>query len=1190
MTKAMKWILPLLLVVLGSRVNMAQNTASGDIRGTVTDSTGAVITGVTVTVKDVDKDVVRTYVTNNAGLYDTGAIGLDHYLITFTKEGFQSYVRGPVTVTVGNQTVNAILEVGAVTQQVVVKTDVPMLQTESGAQEGTIEADALLELPQTSGQNGGGADWQNFIILSPGSSGAPENSSNGVAPNAGQASVNGSLPYASVLQDGATTTLPMSQNSDVTVFETTAEVKMSASAFSAQYGIGNIIYNQITKSGGDKFHGAAYEYFQNNIFNAAPYQFGSGKSVPVLRFNNFGGSIGGPILRHKMFFYLNYDRTINHGGASTGFSTEPTAAMMAGDFSGPGFPTLYDPTTQVVNPNGGCVYTDGAPTAKTGVPCVIRKSFIQEYGSNKIPTSMINPVAQAFQKLFPKPNVQGVDSGKGYFQNNFAYQVPSSNPFIKWFGRLDYDVTPKNRLTLSDTNSDNPGQNVNEGICPLNCFSGDVSRDNAQISDVWTVNDRFINEARLGFTDQLNFFIPQTLGQGWPAKLGVKFAVADLVPQLSVNGFDSNITPGTNAVYKEFVFDPSDVVTMIRGRHVLHFGGEFLINQANSTAWGNMTAAHITYGGTYTSQGGANTTTYDGLSYADFLLGQTQQWSANNTPQYGGRLKTPQVFFQDDWKFKKNLTINLGVRYQIMTGWSDVKGNMSTFDPAVSNFNVSTSAINGIAAGAPVQGGMWYAFSGANGRTTLQAPKYNIWMPRIGFSWQPTPDTVIRGGFGAYTATWSEDTYGGGLGNAFGANNSLNDTSTTNGICPVVNLSADMNTPNTQIPGCGIVLNGVDYNSSTIGQANVTAPTTPWAKNGKSVSYNQYHTPVPANYQYSLSVQRQFAKDYVAEVAYVGNKGRHLNTSNVDINQVPQSKLGQGRSASPYPIFGTITGSTNNAISNYNALQATLSKSVSHGLMLSTNYTWSHFLSDMDSSGWGSRGGWQDYQDAYNIHNNYSNSNFDIRHMFKGQVVYQLPFGRGKEFLNQSQVVDVILGGWSMSGTYVIQGGNPISVTTGSNNTSGNLSGNAKQFAVLVGDYTKPWQSYNLKTKTYSGATYPYHSLNSWFNDNVEAGGDAVGSQPWMNPIDYTNQFGTFRRNKIYGPGLTSINFSIGKAFDVVPDRGIRFQIRAEATNLPNHPSFGQPGNNAIGTNAPEQITGVTVGGRKLQFVGRLTF
>jgi len=1194
MRKGTQCILPLLLLISGiliggSGVCPAQNTNSGDLRGTTTDSTGAIIPGVTVNVTDIDKGVTRTYVTDGAGLYDTGAIPEDHYKITFTKEGFETYVRGPVTVNLGIETVNAEMQVGAVSQQVVVTTDVPMLQTESGAQEGTLNSSYMTELPQVGSQNGGGADWENFVVLMPGASGAPENSSNALNPGT-ISSINGNLPFASVLQDGATTTLPMSQNTDVTVFETTAEVKISATAFSAQYGVGDIVYNQITKSGGNTFHGAAYEFLQNNALNSAPYEFGSPFKVPVLHFNNFGGAIGGPVLPkrifHKMFFYFDYDRTINHGGASTGFSTEPTTAMMNGDFSGPGFPTLYDPTTQVIKLNGGCAYTDGAPTAPTGVPCVQRTSFAQEYGNgNKIPAGMISPVAQAFQKLFPTPNVPGQATAKGYNQNNFAYQAPSTNPFIKWFGRMDYDLTSNNRLTASETESDNPGQNVNEGICPFNCYSGDVSRDNAEVSDVWSVGSHFINEARLGFTDQLNFFVPQTVGKGYPAKLGLQFAVADVMPNLTVNGFDGNLVSGTNAVYKEMVFDPSDVVTMIKGRHVLHFGGEFLINRADSTAWGNLTAAAIGFSGNYTSQGG-NTTTYDGLSYADFLLGQTQSWSANNTPEYGGRWKTPQLFVQDDWKFKPNLTINVGLRYEVMTGWSDTKGNMTTFDPAVSNFNVSSSAVNGIGPGMPTTGGMWYAFSGANGRTTLQAPKYDIVMPRAGFSWQMMPNTVLRGGIGVYTSTWSEDTYGSGLGNAFGSSGSLNDANTTNGICPIVSLSASLNTPNTQDPGCG----GPGFNPSTISQLYVTAPTTPWAKNGSSPSYNQYHTPVPTNYQYSLAVEREFATNFVASVAYVGNHGTHLNTGPVDINQVPVNKLGQGRSTSPYPLFGTITGSTNNAISNYNALQAVITKRMSYGLQFSTNYTWSHFLDDMDSSGWGSREGFQNYQNAYDIRQNYSNSNFDIRQMFKGEAVYQLPFGKNMKFMNSNLVLDEIFGGWEASGTFIAQGGNPMGVTTGGQNTSGNLSGSYTQEGVLVGDYKKPWQSYNLSTHAFSGPVYPYHSLHSWFNDNVEAGGDTIGSQPWKNPSDYTNQYGTFRRNKIYGPDLSDINFSFGKSFDILPDRGVKFQFRAEATNILNHPSFAQPGNNQIGNNTSETITGTTVGGRVWEMVGRLSF
>jgi hypothetical protein len=1157
MKNTMRWILPILLVMFGSGACFGQAANSGEIRGTVTDVTGALIPGVTVTVKDVDKETTTVYVTNDAGLYDTGAIVEDHYLVTFTKEGFDSFVRGPLTLELGTVTINASLKVGKISQQVVVNTDVAMLSTESGAQEAVMEADTIVNLPQVGGLNGGGADWENFIILMPGTSGSPENSSNNLT--AGMAtSINGNLPFASMLQDGATTTLPMSQNSDVTVFETTAEVKVSSSAFSAQYGIGDIVYNQITKSGGDKFHGAGYEYFQNNALDAATYAFGTG-TVPVLHFNNFGGAVGGPIIKHKAFFYFDYDRTIDHGGASTGFSTEPTTAMMGGDFTG--MPTLYDPTTQVMVTSGSCTYANAlypGGTLTQAAPCVQRQSFASEYGNgNKIPSAMISSVSTAIQKLFPTANTAGTPvPGKGYNENNFVYNAPSTNPFIKWFGRTDIDVTPKNRLTLAETESDNPGQNVNEGICPFNCFSGDVSRDNASISDVWSPNSHFVNEARMGYTDQLNFFVPQTLSKGWPEKLGLNFAEVDLFPSISINNFDGNLQPGTNAVYKEYLFDPTDVVTLIKGRHVLHFGGEFLINRADSTNWGNLNAASLTFGGTYTAQGGNLTSPYDGFSYADFLLGQTQQWSAENVPEYGGRWKTPQFFLQDDWKMKPNLTINLGVRYEIMTGWSGVRGNEAVWDPAVTNFNVSSSTINGIAPGAPVLGGMWYAFSGANGRTTLQAPKYNIVMPRAGFSWQFMNNTVLRGGIGVFASEWSEDTYGQGLGAAFGSNGGINDTNTTNGLCEVVSLNATFNTPNTQDPGCG----GVGFNPQTIAQAYITAPTTPWAQNGQNPTYNQYHTPIPTNYQFSLTIERQFATNYVASVAYVGNHGDHLNTGPLDIDQVPQSALGQGAVATPYPLFSSVNGSTNNAVSNYNALQTSITKRMTGGLQFSVNYTWSHFLDDMDSSGWGSRMGWQNYQNAYAINQNYSNSNFDIRNMLKGEAIYQLPFGRGKRWLNDNLITDEVLGGWQLSATWVDQGGNPMGITTGCSNNSGNLSGCYTQEADLVGNY--------------------------------KAGGGTI--KQWFNPAAFAipapNTYGTFLRNTVYGPGLNNLNFSFGKTFDVIPDRGIKFEIRADAQNALNHPSFGQPNGTAVGTDSPTNITSTTVNGRTMQIYGRFSF
>jgi hypothetical protein len=395
------------------------------------------------------------------------------------------------------------------------------------------------------------------------------------------------------------------------------------------------------------------------------------------------------------------------------------------------------------------------------------------------------------------------------------------------------------------------------------------------------------------------------------------------------------------------------------------------------------------------------------------------------------------------------------------------------------------------------------------------------------------------------------------MGSAFGSSGNYGDT--TNGICPIVQLSGTGTGPDTVDPGCGTG----SYDATSLNSHYLTAPTTPDAFNGQSVNYNEYHTPVPTNYQWTAAIQRELGVNYVAELAYVGNHGDNLNFP-VDINQVPESLLGPNDLGNePYPIYQGINGSTNNGVSNYNALQAQLTKRMNQGLEFNTNYTWSHFLDDQDSSGWGSRGGWQNYQNAFNPADNYSNSNFDIRNMFKGQAIYLLPLGRGRQFLNNNALLDEIIGGWQTSATFVAQGGNPLSITTGDNNSSNNQSGGYTQFANRVGNYKL------------SGSTKS--RLNEWYNLSAFAV-----------PAPYT--YGDFRRNIVYGPGLSRVDFSLGKIFNIWPEKGIQMQIRADATNVLNHPSFGQPGNNAIGSGESAQITGVTVGGRAMQLYGRFSF
>jgi hypothetical protein len=1147
MTK-MLWVSALVLV-FGSGACFAQSTNSGDIRGTVTDPTGALIPGVTITVLNVDTGVSKDYPTNQDGLYDTSSIVTGRYQLTFAKEGFEELVRGPISLEVGFTTVNAQLLVGSTKQQVTVTTDVALLQTESSEQSTTLDSKSMSQLPQVT------QDWENFMILLPGASGSV--GSNQGSSNPGQAvAINGNLPYSNVLADGASTTLSHSQNANPAVFETVSELQINTNNFSAQYGVGGVIFNQISKGGTSQFHGTAYDYFQNDALTAHS-DFTTG-AIPFLRYNNFGFSVGGPILKKKMFFYFDYDQIINHGN-STATNSVPTTAVMAGDFT-QNAQTIFDPTTQTI------AYDS------LGNPYPVRVSFASEFPAlgNAIPSALIDAVASKFQQFYPTPTShvaggafvapRGTNS-EGVPQNNFYDSQQQSAPFRKFFGRLDYDVTTNNRITMSDTQSDTPQiYPSNVTVCPVGCQSGDVDNNNAQITDVWNISPRTVNEARMGFTSQLNFFTDRALNHGYAAQLGWQFAKADDFPAVNFTGGSypyAWIDPSSNAVYKEFTWDPSDVVTMIRGKHILHFGGELLTYQNNSTAWGNENAGTFSFTGQYTQQwtkdpvtGIAAPVAGTGMEYADFLLGYAQSWNAAVSPEFGARMKTPQLFVQDDWKVRPNLTLNLGLRYQINHGWNEIHDNESSFDPTVNNPATNTP------------GAYWFATTHANGRTSMMANTFNTWQPRVGFSWARDPKTVFRGGFGLYSYTWSLDTYGGnnttyGMGAALGS--AGGDTDQTNGITPITKLGG----PGTVCPplvdeGCVASTTPLPYSA---------ASQDPTRFNGQPAGYIQYHAPVPRIMQWNFSAQRSLSTDIVVELAYVASHGSGLNYP-TDLNQVPQSLVSSNDSGDrPYSNFQTISGSTNNGISNYNSLQASITKRMTNGVSFSFNYVWSHMLDDMDSSGWGSHSGPQDYSIAAEPGSTYSNSNFDVRHAFKGYAVYELPIGRGKKFLNSNALLDAVTGGWQISGTLLLSTGNPFSVV-------------GSQDPYTLGSGTP------FPDRVAGVSTKPEHqSISDWFN-------------PAAFSLPENGTFGDIRRNYLYGPGLNVVNLSGSKTFSL-PWEGVKIQFRCDAQNAFNHPSFGVPGDQNLGgttvagtpyTTGSVTINTTTVNGRNVQLGLRLTF
>jgi hypothetical protein len=1089
-------------LALYSGMAFGQATNSADVTGTVTDTTGAVIPGATVTVKDLDKNLQHVVTSNGAGVYDSGPIvANDHFTVTFTKEGFAPLQRGPMVLQVGIVGMNVQLPVGQASQQVTVNENAPLLETTTAELSATLPTDTLQTLPQT-----GTPDWQSFLVLLPGTSGNAGSQAN---PGMGSLAANGSMPFSTAMLDGANISSPMSDNViNTPIFDTIGEVKMSDSNFSAQYGTGGIIFNQISKGGSNMIHGLAYDYFRNTALNAANYGFGSGV-VPVVHWNDFGGQISGPIIKNKLFLLFDWDHTINHGGASLGFYSLPTAAMKTGDFTAAGLPTLYDPTTQVVVGN-----------------VVTRQSYSSEYGSNKIPAAQLDSVAKNIEAIYPTPNLPGTT-------NNFSYISPSHSFLQKWFGRFDYDPISNNHLSGSTAYNYTIIAGASP-VYPVNATNVDVENMSGQISDVHTFSSRTINEARAGWMGEYDLLTSPTLKAGWPAKLGLQFGHADIYPTINISGFQQ-LAPGIHANYRENVFDESDVVTMIRGRHTLHFGGEMIAFRADSTQWGNINSATLGYTGSYTQEGNTTATSIGGSAYADFLLGYTNNWSASVSPTYYGRLKNPAAFIQDDWKFSPKLTLNLGLRWEGRTGWSEATNNERAFDATITNPVTNTA------------GAMWYASTHLNGRTQLQQNQFNNWLPRVGAAWAINPRTVVRTGFGIYTFPWNVDNYAGCcLGNA--ASSSGAESDSTGNIDPVAFLDG---TGNENPQGAA----GASINSRFL-----NSPTAPQAYNGQPVSYMQYNQPIPHLYNWNLTLQRQLSGDMMAEVGYVGSHGSNLLFNN-DINQVPVSLLAPNDQASrPYPQFQAVSGFSTQGLSDYAALQAQFERRMSNGLMFNANYTWSHMTDNQDSSGWGSEQGTTIWQNSYVPSANHGAANFDVRQMFKAYGTYDLPFGKGRKYLNNSGALDEAIGGWTMALTFIGQGGHPFTPYMVSSSNSYANGGNS--FAWY------PNQVGSTKTSGASG------TIKQWFDP-------AAFAQPTP------GTFGDMRRNSVYGPGLHVINGSIRKSFPIF--ERVYFDFTANATNLINHPSFANP-DATIGTGHHAQITGVNEGGRTVELIGKLRF
>jgi outer membrane receptor protein involved in Fe transport len=511
------------------------------------------------------------------------------------------------------------------------------------------------------------------------------------------------------------------------------------------------------------------------------------------------------------------------------------------------------------------------------------------------------------------------------------------------------------------------------------------------------------------------------------------------------------------------------------------------------------------------------------------LLGLPDSWSNSYTPEYGARDWNFQAFAQDDFKITPKLTLNLGLRWEVQSGWTEVHNHLGSFDPTLTNPETNTP------------GAIWFA--GQDGRTALQETKPAVFAPRVGFAWSPKPNWSVRASYGIFDTLWGANNYTQGVGLGTTVSGSL---TATNFLTPIFQLK-----------------NGPP--------ATVAPPFPPSAAayNGQGVSYFPYNTPVTYIQEWHFSVQHEFANRIVVNAAYVGNHGSNLQFQ-TDLNQVTPANIAQYgaigvdmQAYRPYPQFQGVSWRNFAGWSNYHSLQVSVNKALSHGLTVMGNYTYSKALDTGTMVGWG--GGGIDnglygsgFQDSYNRGANYGPSATDIRNLFNGSMVYELPFGIGKPLLNRGGLVNALLGGWQLSSTWQLHSGMPFTPLWGGPNLDFSLAGDWRPNRVCSGTLSQP-------------------SVQEWFNTSCFAEA-APGT------------FGNSGRNILYGPGFAQLNSSLAKSWKLPFGERSAIQFRADAYNLLNRTNFGQPNINVTAGQTNAGIISSASQSRNLQLGARITF
>lgn len=1131
----------LLSVVLIVSSSAQVNTAS--LTGLVADPNSSASVGATVTAKNQATGVSYTATTDTSGYYTFASLPVGTYTLSVELQGFKKSVRENVALEVGQKgRIDFTLTVGAVTETTTVTAAAPILTTQEATTGGVIENRLVSDLPLST------RNWDDLIALIPGVQADRYTEEGGGTANGrtGGANVHGirSLQNNFVL-DGVDNNSISENVQELTTqivrpsVDSIQEFKVSTNPYSAENGRspGSLI-SVTTKGGGNAFHGAAYEFLRNRIFDSNSFiNNRSGLKKPQNIQNQFGGNIGGPVLKNKLFFFFNYEGTRIRKGV-TRLGNVPLANERIGNFSAAAGTANRVTYATIFDRVGDC---------RAKVPSAFNAdgSFI----NNTIPAQCIDPLAAKIMGLLPNANIV---PGSGPLNvSNFVRAPGIIDDTDSYTTRGDWQATSRDSIFVRYSNSDRfrylPG--IFGGVLDGTGSSanGRLSMKGQSAAIGWnrTIGARMINEFRLGWGRNDSVATQDPFGLNTLADFGIKGVQDSPVYSGGISGLNISARGGTVVIGGQSGFDRigspdflpkfqktnqfqwSDTFSLSQGAHQLKFGTDIRGPMRNIYLDVPGLRGSFNFDGNRTS-----------IGLADFLLGYPSGAQLTNQAVVDQRLKMYSFFFQDDWKVTPKLTVNLGLRYDYATWPLEGRDRMTNLDPTTGQkFTPANSSF---------------------GRGLVKPDKNNL-APRIGLAYQFTPKTVVRAGYGRFYMSFeragSEDQLA--LNLPFLVNN-------------VVSAASTSTTANNMRFNTGFNLS-LDPNS-ILSDVNKVILVRLRAVNPDSVDGSID--------QWNLGVQRELGNNMVLTFDYVGTKGTHLSTlrnlnqpflnsngtvTNALVNGTPTPVL-------PFPNLGPIEYRENNGNSMYHGAEVTLEKRFSRGSSFRTAYTFSKSIDEsQEHLAAGGTGSFT--QNQFNLLGERRGpSDFDVRHRFVASYVYELPFGRGRQYLNDGALSHLV-GGWRVSGVTNIRSGRPFTLRAGNNDSI--LGG--PRGGGLVSAFADC-----LRDGTLSGSS---RDIDHWYDVTAYATPSAANPTK-SNTVE--GRIGSCGRNTLRGPGYTNFDFELARSFDYFGENR-HLEFRWEMFNLFNIAQFGLPERN-INSSAAGRITTLSGDPRVMQFALKFVF